>query len=90
VAGGLGETVGGPGGTAGGLGETVGGPGGTAGGSSASGPCTTGAGPPRGAGPVAEKMKDSPKRYSQMLNLLDMSGVRDYRYVCSLRNLFVI
>ena len=29
-----------------------------------------GAGPP-GAGAVAEKMKDSPKRYSQMLNLLE-------------------
>ena len=51
--------------------------GGLGGGPSASGPCTPGAGPPRGAGPVAEKMKDSPKRYSQILNLLGMSGVRD-------------
>ena len=42
-----------------------------AGGPSASGPWTPGVGPPREAGPVAEKMKDSPKRYSQMLNLLE-------------------
>ena len=55
-----------------GTGGTGPGPGGTAagGGPSASGP--------RGAGPVAEKMKDSSKKYySQILNLLDMSGVRD-------------
>ena len=89
VAGGQGGPggPGGLGGTAGGPVGTVGGPGGPAGGPSASGPCTPGPGPPRGAGTVAEKMKDSPKRYSQMLNLLDMSGVRGYWYVCSLRNL---
>ena len=68
TAGGPGGTAGGPGGTAGWPGGTAGGPGGPAGGPSASRPCTLGAGPPRGAGPVAEKMKDSPKRYSQMLN----------------------
>ena len=38
---------------------------------SASGLCMPGAGPPRGAGPVAEKIKDSLKRSSQMLNLLE-------------------
>ena len=42
------------------------------GGPSASGPYTPGAGPPRGAGPV---------------KFTGMSGVRGYRYVCSLRNL---
>ena len=66
---------GGPGGMAGGPGGTAGGPGGLAGGlaggPSASGSCMPGAGPPRGAGPVAEKIKDSLKRYSQMLNLLE-------------------
>ena len=56
--------AGGTGGTGPGLGGTV------AGGR----PSSSG---PRGAGPVAEKMKDSPKRYSQILNLLGMSGVRD-------------
>ena len=69
---GLGETGPGLGGTGPGPGGTGPGPGGTVagGGPSASGP--------RGAGLVAEKMKDSPKRYySQMLNSLDMSGVRD-------------
>ena len=102
MAGGPGGTAGGPGGTAGGPGGTAGWPGGTAGwpggtaggpagGPSASGPCTPGAGPPRGAGPVAEKMKDSPKRYSQILNLLDMNVCSrlGYQYVCSLRNYFV-
>ena len=69
-----GGTADGTGGTVNGTGGTVGGLGG---GPSASGPCTPGAGPPRGAGPVAEKMKDSLKRYSQILNLLGMSGVRD-------------
>ena len=51
-----------PGGTAGGPVGTAGGPGGPASGPSASGPCTLGPGPPRGAGPVAEKMKDSLER----------------------------
>ena len=69
VTGGMGM---GPGGTGPGPGGTGPGSDGTVagGGPSASGP--------RGAGLVAEKMKDSPKRYySQMLNSLDMSGVRD-------------
>ena len=82
------DRVGGTGGTVSETGGTVGGPGG---GPSASGLCTLKAGPPRGAGPVAEKMKDSPKRYSQILNLLDMNVYSQlgYQYVCSLRNYFV-
>ena len=56
---------------AGGTGGTGPGPGGTAAGGRPS------SSRPRGAGPVAEKMKDSPKRYSQILNLLGMSGVHD-------------
>ena len=57
--------VGGPaGGLAGGPGGTVGGTAsGTASGPSASGLCMPGVGPPRGAGPVAETMKE---RYSQV------------------------
>ena len=46
-----------------------------------------GAGPLPAAGSVAENMKDNLKRYSHILKLLDMSGVHDYQYVCSLRNL---
>ena len=82
------DRVGGTGGTVSETGGTVGGPGGRP---SASGLCTPKAGPPRGAGPVAEKMKDSPKRYSQILNLLDMNVCSrlGYQYVCSLRNYFV-
>ena len=56
---------------AGGTGGMGPGPGGTAAGGR---PSSSG---PRGAGPVTEKMKDSPKRCSQILNLLDTSGVRD-------------